>query len=51
MLCMYVTVCVKYANKFNFKKKLSGPVTCGTLTWYLNNFKRIFFVVFPYEIE
>ena len=22
MLCMYVTVCVKYANKFNKKKKL-----------------------------
>ena len=21
MLCMYVTVCVKYANKFNEKKK------------------------------
>ena len=20
MLCMYVTVCVKYANKFNLKK-------------------------------
>ena len=26
MLCMYVTVCVKYANKFN-KKKIPGKET------------------------
>ena len=30
MLCMYVTVCVKYANKFNFKKrKLKKPEGSG----------------------